>query len=49
MPFLVSVNSDTIIIDPSEHSEFKWITIYEVSQYDCVKGINEDFKSVGLQ
>jgi 8-oxo-dGTP diphosphatase len=49
VPFLVSVNSNKVFIDRSEHSEFKWINIHEVSQYDCVKGIKEDFTSVGLQ
>jgi len=49
IPFLISVKSDKVIIDTKEHSEFRWIKVDEVSSFECVKGIEEDLKAVGLK
>jgi 8-oxo-dGTP diphosphatase len=49
IPFLISVKSDRIVIDTREHSEFRWIKVAEVSNFQCVKGIDEDLKAVGLK
>jgi 8-oxo-dGTP diphosphatase len=49
IPFLILVKSDKVVIDNKEHSEFKWIKIDEISNFECVKGINEDLKAVGLK
>src|ERR687885_1954753 len=49
VPFLVSVKSHTVIIDTQEHSESRWVNIGELSSFDCVKGIDEDLKAVGLK
>ena len=49
IPFLISVKSDKVVIDTKEHSEFRWIKVDEVSSFECVKGIEEDLKSVGLK
>src|SRR5919107_2121317 len=31
LPFLVLVKSYTVVIDPREHSEFKWVKVDEIS------------------
>ena len=49
VPFLISVKSDKVVIDTKEHSEFRWVKVDEVSSFECVKGIDEDLKSVGLK
>ena len=49
IPFLISVKSDKVVIDTKEHSEFRWIKVDEVSSLECVKGIEEDLKAVGLK
>ncbi len=49
LPFLISVKSDKVVIDTREHSEFKWVKVDEVSSFECVKGIDEDLKAVGLK
>jgi 8-oxo-dGTP diphosphatase len=49
LPFLVLVKSYTVVIDPREHSEFKWVKVDEISSFECVKGIEEDLKAVGLK
>jgi 8-oxo-dGTP diphosphatase len=49
IPFLISVKSERVVIDTSEHSEFRWVRVDEVSSFDCVKGINEDLRAVGLK
>ncbi len=49
VPYLISVKSDKVVIDTKEHSEFRWVKIDEVSSFECVKGIDEDLKSVGLK
>ena len=49
IPFLISVKSDKVVIDTREHSEFRWVKVNEVSSFECVKGINEDLKAVGLK
>jgi hypothetical protein len=38
-----------VVIDAKEHSEFRWIKVDEVSSFECVKGIDEDLKAVGLK
>ena len=48
VPFLISVKTDKVIIDSKEHSEFRWVRVDEISNFECVKGIDEDLKSVGL-
>jgi 8-oxo-dGTP diphosphatase len=48
VPFLISVKTDKVVIDSKEHSEFRWIKVDEISALECVKGIDEDLKSVGL-
>ena len=48
LPFLVSVDSDKVKIDLKEHSEYKWIKPEEVAKFDCVAGVKEDLRSVGL-
>jgi 8-oxo-dGTP diphosphatase len=49
VPFLISVVSDKVVIDTKEHSEFRWVKLDEVSSFECVKGIDEDLKAVGLK
>lgn len=49
IPFLILVKSDKVVIDNKEHSEFKWIKVDEISNFECVKGIDEDLKAVGLK
>jgi 8-oxo-dGTP diphosphatase len=49
LPFLVLVKSDKVVIDTREHSEFRWVKVYDVSNFECVKGIEEDLKAVGLK
>jgi 8-oxo-dGTP diphosphatase len=49
VPFLISVKSDKVVIDTKEHSEFRWVKVDEVSSFECVKGIDEDLKAVGLK
>ena len=49
VPFLILVKSDKVVIDSREHSEFRWVKVNEVSSLECVKGIDEDLKAVGLK
>ena len=49
VPFLISAKSDEVVIDTREHSEFRWVKVVEVSSFECVKGINEDLRAVGLK
>jgi 8-oxo-dGTP diphosphatase len=49
VPFLILVKSDKVVIDSREHSEFRWVKVNEVSSFECVKGIDEDLKAVGLK
>lgn len=49
IPFLIIVKSDKVVIDTREHSEFRWVKVSEVSSFECVKGIDEDLKAVGLK
>jgi 8-oxo-dGTP diphosphatase len=49
LPFLVLVKSYKVVIDTREHSDFKWVKVDEVSSFECVKGIEEDLKAVGLK
>ena len=49
LPFLVLVKSDKVVIDTKEHSEFRWVKVNDVSSFECVKGIEEDLKAVGLK
>ena len=49
IPFLISVKSDKVVIDTREHSDFRWVKVNEVSSFECVKGIDEDLKAVGLK
>jgi 8-oxo-dGTP diphosphatase len=48
IPFLISVESDKVVIDSGEHSEFKWIIVDQVTNFECVKGIEDDLRAVGL-
>jgi 8-oxo-dGTP diphosphatase len=48
IPFLITVKSDKVVVDSREHSEFRWVKVNEVSSFECVKGIDEDLKAVGL-
>jgi 8-oxo-dGTP diphosphatase len=49
IPFLILVKSDKVVIDTREHSEFKWVKVNDISSFECVKGIDEDLKAVGLK
>jgi 8-oxo-dGTP diphosphatase len=49
VPFLILAKSDKVVIDTREHSEFRWVRVDEVSSFECVKGIDEDLKAVGLK
>jgi 8-oxo-dGTP diphosphatase len=49
VPFLISVISDKVVIDTKEHSEFRWVKVDEISSFECVEGIDEDLKAVGLK
>ncbi len=49
IPFLILVNSEKVVIDTREHSEFRWVKVNEISNFECVKGIDEDLKAVGLK
>jgi 8-oxo-dGTP diphosphatase len=49
VPFLISAKSDEVVIDTREHSEFRWIKVDEVPSFECVEGINEDLRAVGLK
>lgn len=48
LPFLVTVDSDKIKIDPEEHSEYKWIKPEEISEFDCVAGARKDLEFLDL-
>jgi 8-oxo-dGTP diphosphatase len=48
IPFLISVKSDKVKIDAMEHSEFRWIMVDEITNFECVKGIEDDLRAVGL-
>ncbi|MCD6398820.1 MAG: NUDIX hydrolase [Candidatus Aenigmarchaeota archaeon] len=48
IPFLVSVQSDKVKIDKKEHTEYKWIKPENVSDYDCVSGIDKDLRCFSL-
>ena len=48
IPFLISVKSDKVVMDTREHSEFRWVKVNDISNFECVKGIEEDLKAVGL-
>jgi len=47
-PFLVSVDSKDVTIDPHEHSEFKWISPKEIDKFKCVTDLKKDLKLLGL-
>ena len=56
IPFLVSVKSTNnnnnkveVVIDNREHSEFRCVKYDVVSNFDCVRGIDEDLNAVGLK
>jgi 8-oxo-dGTP diphosphatase len=49
VPFLILAKSDKVVIDTREHSEFRWVRVDDVSSFECVKGIDEDLKAVGLK
>jgi len=49
IPFLISVESDNVVIDTEEHSEFKWIIVDQINYFECVKGIEDDLRAVGLK
>ncbi len=48
IPFLISVKSHRVSIDTQEHSEFQWVKLDELQRFECVKGMDEDLKAVGL-
>jgi 8-oxo-dGTP diphosphatase len=52
IPFLISIksaeNKVIVVIDTKEHSEFKWVKIEDISNFECVEGVEEDLKGVGL-
>ncbi|MDQ4101885.1 MAG: NUDIX hydrolase [Thermoproteota archaeon] len=48
IPFLLSAKSDEVKIDGREHSEFKWIRVDHITNFECVKGIDDDLRAVGL-
>lgn len=48
VPYIVDVPSDTIKMDPKEHSEYCWLNVKDWKQLDCLPGMEEDLKSVGL-
>lgn len=48
MPFLVSVKSNKVIIDPREHSEMVWVNPKDIVKFDLVKGVKEDLQAVGI-
>jgi 8-oxo-dGTP diphosphatase len=52
IPFLISIksadNKVIVVIDTKEHSEFKWVKIEDIFSFECVKGIEEDLKAIGL-
>jgi 8-oxo-dGTP diphosphatase len=49
VPFLISVTSENVVIDPREHSDFKWLVADNISNWECVKGLDEDLRAVGLK
>jgi ADP-ribose pyrophosphatase YjhB (NUDIX family) len=49
IPFLILVKSDKVKLDAMEHSEFKWITTDNITNFECVKGIEDDLRAVGLK
>ncbi len=49
IPFLISVQSDNVVIDTGEHSEFKSIIVDQINYFECVKGIEDDLRAVGLK
>ncbi len=36
IPFLLRSNSDKVIVKKDEHSEYKWVSPYEINSYKCV-------------
>ncbi len=49
IPFLISAKSDKVKLDEAEHSEFRWITVDKITNFECVKGIEDDLRAVGLK
>ncbi|MEM3851818.1 MAG: NUDIX pyrophosphatase [Methanomassiliicoccales archaeon] len=48
-PFLFSVALDTNIKIDWEHTDFRWITLNELSNYDTVPGLNRLIDALGLK
>ena len=48
VPFIIKVNSKNIILDPKEHTEFKWIKAKEIEKFDSVSDLKKDLEIVGL-
>ena len=36
IPFLLRSNNDKVIVKKDEHSEYKWISPYEINNHECV-------------
>lgn len=47
-PFLIQVDSDQVIIDKNEHSEYAWIYPKEIDTFNIIKAVHEDLKLIGL-
>ncbi len=48
MPFLITVKSDKVKIDPREHSNIVWVKPKEIEEFDLVAGVKQDIKAVGF-
>ncbi len=48
IPFLVSVDSDDVMIDENEHTEFRWVSPDEIEDFDCVVGTRKDLAVLGV-
>jgi 8-oxo-dGTP diphosphatase len=46
-PFLVEVSTDRVRLN-YEHDEFAWIPVEDYKNYDCVDGIEMDYKNLDL-
>lgn len=44
IPFLLESDSDKVVVKGDEHSEYKWISLNEVADYECVPDLIMNIK-----
>ncbi len=48
VPFIMDSKSDVVTLNPSEHTEHRWIKISDYKTLDCLPGIEGDLRAVEL-